>query len=158
VSNGPHGWGEAWGPSFTPSWNLYDKSNAENLKELERLPTECEIAFSMAVEPKEIRRLYRHPFELSTLDIDTPSALGCGYFSVRGSRLRGWDRDAGKCVLSKEADCPEGVEGDGYPHPAELRKLQSDMNVLDPKGRALGGYTFDSTHTKGAGVYPNLAA
>jgi hypothetical protein len=38
---------------------MFDISNAEQLKELERLRTECEIAFSVAVEPKEIWRLHR---------------------------------------------------------------------------------------------------
>src|SRR4029077_5770578 len=73
-----------------------------------------------------------------------------------GSGLGGSDIEASKCVLPQEADCRDSVEGNGYPHATQLCKLQSDMNVLDPKGGASGGYSFNSPDTKSACVYPDL--
>jgi hypothetical protein len=50
------------------------------------------------------------------------------------------------------------MEGNGYAHTALLRKLQGDMNILEPKGGALGGYSFNSADTESARIYPDLPA
>jgi len=73
-------------------------------------------------------------------------------------RLGGPDTEASKCVLPQKASCRGSVEGNGYPHTAQLRKLQSDMNVLEPKGGALGGYSFNFADTESARIYPDLPA
>ena len=63
---------------------------------------------------------------------------------------------ASKCVLPEESDGGDRVEGSGYPHTAQLSKLQSEMNILEPKGGALGGHSFDSADTESARIYPDL--
>ena len=73
-----------------------------------------------------------------------------------GGGLEGLDIEASQCVLPHEADCGDSVEGHGYPNTAQLRKLHSDMDVLDPKGGALGGYSFNSADTESARIYPDL--
>ena len=50
------------------------------------------------------------------------------------------------------------VEGNRYPHAAQLRKLQSDMNILEPKGGALGGHSFNSADTESLRIDPDLPA
>jgi hypothetical protein len=52
----------------------------------------------------------------------------------------------------------DSVERNGYPHTAQLRKLQSDMNALDPKGGGFGRYSFNSANTESARIYPDLPA
>lgn len=68
------------------------------------------------------------------------------------------DIEAGKGELSQEAYRSDSVERNRYPHTAQFRKLQSDMNILDPKGWALGRYSFDSADVEGARIYPDLSA
>lgn len=79
-------------------------------------------------------------------------------FRRSGLRVQGSDSEAGKGVLSKEANGRDSVEGNGYPRTAQRRKLHSDMNVLKPKGGTLGGYSFNSAYTESARIYPNLPA
>ena len=73
-----------------------------------------------------------------------------------GGGLGGLDIEASQCVLPQKADCRDSVEGNRHPHTAQLRKLHSDMDVLDPKGGALGRYPFNSADTEGARIYPDL--
>jgi len=79
-------------------------------------------------------------------------------FRRSGLRVQGSDSEASKGVLTKEADCRDSVEGNGYQRTAQRRKLQSDMNVLKPKGRTLGGFSFNSEDTESARICPNLPA
>jgi hypothetical protein len=62
-----------------------------------------------------------------------------GLFRRSRYGLGGSDTESSKCVLPQEVDCRDGVEGNGHPHIAQLRKLQGNMNVLKPKGGTLGG-------------------
>src|SRR6185437_5991313 len=73
-----------------------------------------------------------------------------------GGGLGGLDIEASQCVLPQKADCRDSVEGNRHPHTAQLRKLHSDMDVLDPKGGALGGYSFNSADTESTRIYPDL--
>ncbi len=59
---------------------------------------------------------------------------------------------------AQEAYRSDSVEGNRYPHTAQFRKLQSDMNILDPKGWALGGDSFNSADTESARIHPDLPA
>ena len=77
-------------------------------------------------------------------------------FPRSGWGLGGSDSEASKCVLPKYADCRDSVEGNGYPHTAQFRKLKSDMNVFEPKRGALGGYSFNSADSESARIYPDL--
>jgi hypothetical protein len=65
---------------------------------------------------------------------------------------------ASNCVLPKQADCRDSVEGNGYPHTTQLRKLQIEMNALEPERGALGGYSFNAADSERAGIYPDLTA
>jgi hypothetical protein len=66
------------------------------------------------------------------------------------------DVEASQCVLPQEADCRDSVEGNGHPHTTQFRKLQSEMNVFEPKGGALGGYSFNSADAESTRIYPDL--
>ena len=79
-------------------------------------------------------------------------------FRHTGWRLRGRDVEASECVLPQEADRSDSVEGNGYPHTVELRKLHREMKIGDPKGGALGRYPLNSPDTKGARIHPDLPA
>jgi len=46
---------------------------------------------------------------------------------------------ASKRVLPQEADCSNGIEGNGYPHTTQFRTLQSDMNALIQREGLLAG-------------------
>jgi len=81
-----------------------------------------------------------------------------GLFRRSRYGLRGSDIEASKCVLAQESDCRDAVEGNGYPHIAQLRKLQGYMNVLEPKGGTPGGHSFNSADAESACIYPDLAA
>jgi len=91
--------------------------------------------------------------ELEDLSCNNLERRPLGLIWVGGS-----DIEASKCVPSQEAYCGDSVEGNGYPHTAQLRKLQSDMNTLYPKGGALSGDSLHSADTEGARIYPDLPA
>src|ERR1700720_2103545 len=76
----------------------------------------------------------------------------------RGWGLGGWDIEASECVLPQEADRRDSVEGNGYPHTVQLRKLHCEVKRRDPKGGALGGYSLNSSDTESARIYPDLPA
>jgi hypothetical protein len=79
-------------------------------------------------------------------------------FRRGGWGLGGSDVESSKCVHPQQANCRDSVEGNGHPHTAQFRKLHSEMNVLEPKGRALGGHSFNSADTESTRIYPDLTA
>ena len=66
--------------------------------------------------------------------------------------------ETGKCVLAQESDGRDAIEGNRYPHIAQLRKLQSYMNILKPKGGTPGGHSFNAADAEAACIDPDLAA
>jgi hypothetical protein len=52
----------------------------------------------------------------------------------------------------------DSVEGNGYPHTVQLRKLHCEMKGRDPKGGALGGYSLNTSDTESARIHPDLPA
>jgi len=64
---------------------------------------------------------------------------------------------ASKRVLPQEADCSNGIEGNGYPHTTQFRTLQRDMNALIQRG----GFWLVLLQFGGCGsarIYPDLPA
>src|SRR5581483_5493681 len=84
--------------------------------------------------------------------------MECGLFRHSGKGLGGSDIDAGQRVLPQEADCCDSVKGNRYPHTGQWGELQCNVNVLEPKRGAFGGYSFNSADAESARVYPNLPA
>src|ERR1051326_399523 len=65
--------------------------------------------------------------------------------------------EAGKSVLSQEAHGSNSVERNRHPHSVQSRKLQRKVNVFDPDGGSLRGYSFYPANAEGIRIYPNLS-
>ena len=96
------------------------------------------------------------PVRFALLALSTVQESARWLFLCTGWGLGGADIETSKSVLPQKANCRDSIEGNWHPHTAQLCKLQSDMNVLEPKGGALGGYAFNSANTESARIYPDL--